>query len=253
MESLKNNVVNCPAILTGMSHEMRTYMNAIVAFSFLMKENSYTTAEKEEFSNHIFSACEQLMQLFDSFLDSAKIDTGNSIKESRVCRLDTMLDELMSEFRSVLKKEGNPGLDLYLDVRVSNSAKATIDQKMIFRIIRSLFQNSIKNTRLGYIKIGLSPNYNKITFYVLDTGHAYDKYKEFLNTEDMNESLALHNDTYTAINITLAKKLIELLGGTIWIERNDTDGSAIYFSIPARIITGSYTGINNNVYSSILI
>ena len=39
MNSMKNNMINCPTILTGMSHEMRTHMNAIVAFSFLMKEN----------------------------------------------------------------------------------------------------------------------------------------------------------------------------------------------------------------------
>ena len=252
MESLQNNVVNNPTILAGMSHEMRTYMNSIVAFSYLMKENSYSNSEREEFSNHIFSACEQLMQLFDSFLDSAKIDTGYSKTEARICSLENLLDELVPEFKGMIKKESDSGLDLFIDIKVSNSVKAFIDQKMIFRIIRGLFQNSVRNTRSGYIRIGLSPNCNKINFYVLDSGHSYDKYKEFLNTEDMNESLALHNDTYTAINITLVKKLINILGGTIWIERNDIEGSGIYFSIPARIIAGSHACINDNVYSTIV-
>ena len=49
---------------------MRTHMNAIVAFSFLMKDNGCNDSEREEFSNQILSSCEQLIGLFDSFLDS---------------------------------------------------------------------------------------------------------------------------------------------------------------------------------------
>ena len=40
MNSFKNNMINCPTLIAGMSHEMRTHMNAIVAFSYLMKEDS---------------------------------------------------------------------------------------------------------------------------------------------------------------------------------------------------------------------
>ena len=83
MDSSKNNMINCPTVLTGMSHEMRTHMNAIVAFSFLMKDNCCNNSEREEFSNQILNSCEQLIGLFDSFLDSAIIDTGNSKADSK--------------------------------------------------------------------------------------------------------------------------------------------------------------------------
>lgn len=89
------NMINCPTLLTGMSHEMRTHMNSIVAFSFLMNNNGFNENEKEEFSNHILSSCEQLMYLFDNFLDSAIIDTGNSTTDLRKCKINNILDDLL--------------------------------------------------------------------------------------------------------------------------------------------------------------
>ena len=239
MESLKTNLTNCSTILTGVSHEMRTHMNAIVAFSFLMKENSCNNLEREEFCGHIFSSCEQLIELFDSFLDAAKIDTGKPKSELRICRLDNMLDDLLSEFIEIIRKEGNTGLELLKDIRVPDSAKTLIDQNMILMVIRSLFRNANKNTSSGYIKIGMYSGDDKLTFYVLDSGKGFVKCKEFLYTEDINDSLALYNDTYTAINITLARQLTRIMGGKIWIEHNEADGAGIYFSIPAKITSGS--------------
>jgi signal transduction histidine kinase len=253
MNSLNNNLINCPTILTGMSHEMRTHMNAIVAFSFLMKDHCINTSEGDEFSHQILNSCEQLIGLFDSFLDSAIIDTGNSKAEARIFKLDNLLDDLLSEFRETINKEGQKDLELVTEIQFSNSIEIFIDKNKIFRVIRSLFQNSIKNTKSGYIKIGYRYSDEKVTFYVLDSGQGYFKCKEFLHTEDLNESLTLYNDTHTAINITLAKKLIKMLDGTFWIECNGLSGSGIYFSIPAKIAMSPNININKFVNNMIAI
>ena len=244
MNSLNNDMIKCPTILTGMSHEMRTHMNAIVAFSFLLKEHSNNNSEREEFSHQILNSCEQLIGLFDSFLDSAIIDAGNSKADAKICKLDNLLDDLLTEFREIINKEGHKDLELVTEIRFSNSIEVFIDKNKIFRVIRCLFQNSIKNTKSGYIKIGYHYNDDKVTFYVLDSGQGYFKCKEFLHTEDLNESLMLHNDTHTAINITLAKKLIQMLGGTFWIECNGLTGSGIYFSVPAKMAESPNININ---------
>lgn len=251
MDQLKNNMINCPTILTGMSHEMRTHMNAIVAFSFLMKDNCSNNSVREDYSKQILNSCDQLLGLFDSFLDSAIIDTGNSTAESRVCKLDNFLDDLLSEFREVLIKDGQNALELVTEIRFSNSIEVFIDRNRVFRVLRSLFQNSLKNTKSGYIKIGYSFSDDKVTFYVLDSGQGYFKCKEFLHTEDINESLILHNDTYTAINITLARKLIQMLGGSIWIECNSLTGTGIYFTVPVKMVASS--NININKYENTMI
>jgi signal transduction histidine kinase len=248
-----NKMISCPTVLTGISHEMRTHMNAIVAFSFLMKDNCCNNSDRDEFSSQILTACEQLISLFDSFLDSAIIDTGNSKADSKICRLDTFLDDLLSEFREELKKEGHKDIELVTEIQFSNSTEVNIDKNKIYRVIRSLFQNSIKNTKSGYIKIGYFLRDDKVNFYVLDSGQGYFKCKEFIQTEDLNESLILHNDTYTAINITLAKKLIEMLGGTIFVECNGLTGTGVYFSVPAKLVVSSDININKYLNTMIAI
>jgi len=248
-----NKMISCPTVLTGISHEMRTHMNAIVAFSFLMKDNCCNNSDRDEFSSQILTACEQLIGLFDSFLDSAIIDTGNSKADSKICRLDTFLDDLLSEFREELKKEGHKDIELVTEIQFSNSTEVNIDKNKIYRVIRSLFQNSIKNTKSGYIKIGYFLRDDKVNFYVLDSGQGYFKCKEFIQTEDLNESLILHNDTYTAINITLARKLVEMLGGTIFVECNGLTGTGVYFSVPAKLVVSSDININKYLNTMIAI
>jgi len=228
-------------VLTGMSHEMRTHMNAIVAFSFLMNKDDCNIKEREEYSNQILNSCEQLIGLFDNFLDSAIIDTGNSKTDIKVCKLNNILDDLLSEFREILKKDGHKDLILVAESHHSETAEIFIDSNRIFRVLRNLFQNALKNTKTGYIKIGYYFRDDKLTFYVLDSGQGYFKCKEFLHTEDLNESLTKHNDTSSAMNLTLAKKLIQLLGGTIWIECNGMTGCGIYFSIPIKVANSEVT------------
>jgi signal transduction histidine kinase len=243
-EEIKRNIlnmINCPTLLTGMSHEMRTHMNSIVAFSFLMNNSGFNENEKEEFSNHILSSCEQLMHLFDNFLDSAIIDAGNSITDLRKCRINNILDGLLSEFRVILKREEHKEVVLILENQLSDQAEVFIDSERAARVIQSLFQNSLSNTRSGYIKIGYYFRDSNLVFYVLDTGQGYLKCKDFLQTDNLNDSLRKHNDTCSALNLTLAKKLILLMGGRIWVESNGLTGTGMYFSIPVREACNSNT------------
>ena len=241
--SLNSNMINCLTVLTGMSHEVRTHMNAIVAFSFLMNRNGCNESEREEFSNQILSSCEQLIGLFDNFLDSAIIETGNSKVYNKTCKLSNILDELLSEFREILEKEAQKDVILVAENSITDDMEVIIDSDRLFRVIRNLFQNALKNTKSGYIKIGYYFREDKLTIYVLDSGQGYFKCKEFLHTEDLNESLSKYNDTGSAINITLAKKLIQLLGGSMQIECNGLTGTGIYFSVPVKV--AGNPGISN--------
>lgn len=238
------NMINCPTILTGMSHEMRTHMNSIVAFSFLMNNTGCNEEERNEFSNHILNSCEQLMVLFDNFLDSAIIDTGNSKADLRKCNLGNILDDLLSEFRVILKREDHKELVLILENQFNNQSEVYIDSYRVTRVIRSLFQNSLHNTKSGYIKIGYYFRDGNVTFYVLDSGQGFIKCKDFLQTENLNDSLSMHNDTSSAINLMLARKLITLMGGNIWIEGNGIAGTGMYFTVPVKEADSPQVSIN---------
>jgi two-component system cell cycle sensor histidine kinase PleC len=223
-----------PSVLNGMSHEMRTQMNAIVAFSFLLKDNTLGESEKEEFINQIYFTCEKLISLFENYLESAIVDTGGTTNDVVNCNMNNLLDLLISEFREILQKSGKNNIELITETQFSGTNEVCIDKNKIFRLIRCLFHNSLQNTNSGYIKIGYYNTENEITFYVLDSGQGFSKTREFLHTNDLSDSLGRYQDLTSAINISLAKKLIQVLQGSFSIRGNGTSGTGIYFSLPLK-------------------
>jgi K+-sensing histidine kinase KdpD len=252
-ESIDQNVVRCPSILTGMSREMRTEMNAIVAFSFLLNKKEYNDDEREEFSKHIYASCEKIISLFDNFLDFAIIDTGNSRSESGICNPNEVFNDLFSEFRELLKQDRYKDVILVSENQTFNNTEYVIDLNRVTRVIRNLFQNALNSTNSGYIKVGYDLHVDRFTFYIVDSGHEYFKCKEFLQSQDMAQSLSKFNDASTAINLALIRKLVQLMEGSIWIECNGLSGSGIYFSIPAGKTVDSENTVNkfSNTMSAI--
>ncbi len=253
MDMCSQALTNCASVLTGISHEMRTQMNAVVAFSYMLKNKDYSEEEREEFSKQIYSSCEQIISLFDNFLDSAIIDTGNSKAEPGICDPDKLINDLISEFRVILKKDRHKDLILMTENQSLSPAECIIDTNRLKRVIRNLFDNALANTKAGYIKIGYYFRDDRLTFYILDSGLGYAKNKEFLQSGDIAIPLARFSDTYSAVNLALSRKLVQLLDGTIWIENNGSTGSGIYFSIPAPTAISAENVLNrfSNTMSTI--
>ena len=232
---LFNQSINCcPSILTGISREIRTEMNAIVAYSFLLNKREYGNDEKEELNRHIFSSCDKIISLLDNFLDFAIIDTGNSITESSLCNPNEVLHDLFSEFREVFRHREYNDLIFVSESQSVNNSEYLLEISRITRVIRNLFQIALSNTTSGYIKTGFELRNECLTFYILDSGNGYSKCREFLQSKDMEQSLKKFNDVFTAVGIALVRKLIQCMKGSIRIESNGSTGSAIYFTVPFR-------------------
>jgi K+-sensing histidine kinase KdpD len=244
-ESFDQNIMFCPSILTGMSREMRTEMNAIVAFSFLLNKKEYGDDEREEFSQHIYNSCEKIISLIDNFLDFAIIDTGNSKTESGICSQFEVIDDLFSEFREQLKQERYKDVILVSDSQTVLNAEYLIDMNRVIRVIRNLFQIALSNTKSGYIRVGYDLRNGCFAFHISDSGQGYFKCREFLQSQDMAQSLSRFNDTFTAVNIALARKLVQMMEGSIRIECNGFSGSGIYFSVPVSKSLNSEDTKNN--------
>lgn len=239
------------SVLNGMSHEMRTQMNSIVSLAFLLKDNSLIGPERDEFINQIYLTCEQMIALFENYLESAIVDTGISKNDEIYCSQNNLLDNLFSEFREVLRKGGKDNIELVTETQFSASHDIYIDKTRVYRILRCLFQNAVQNTDSGYIKIGYFSSENEVTFYVLDSGQGYLKTREFLHTNNLTDSLSQHQDLSSAVNITLAKKLIQFLRGSYSIKCNGTSGTGIYFSVPVKLHQKNEITINKYVNSMI--
>jgi len=243
-----NGIMASPTILTGLSHEVRTYMNSIVAFSYLLNNDSCTDSEKKEYNNHILNSCEQLLTLFDNFLDSALIDTAEPGQNLAKHKINNLLEKLAVELNSSIRKFDKDSISLILDDKAEND-ELYLDEEKIFRVFKNLFYNALENTSSGYIKLGYKKRGNKVIFYVLDSGTGYHLNKELLSADSLTNYLGKHNNTFTTIGIILAYKLIQNMGGEMWIEPNGVNGTGMFFSIPQRGIPMP-TKINKEIINS---
>ncbi|MCK7531044.1 MAG: ATP-binding protein [Marinilabiliales bacterium] len=121
-----------------------------------------------------------------------------------------------------------------------------MDTARTTRIVSNLFRNALDNTFSGFIKIGCTFNDETITFYVKDSGQGFSRSSDLLLSDNPEIQHSDSQDTYSAMNLILARNLILALEGKIRVETNDAGGTSVFVSLPAKespglkILTGSF-------------
>lgn len=227
----KTDMLNTPSILTGLSHEVRTYMNSIVAFTFLSNNENCSDEERSEYNKHIMKSCDQLITLFDNFLDSALIDSDVPRSTITRCNLQVMLKDLLDDLIISASRFDKKKVTLLLDERSGNDFMF-IDEEKINRVLKNFFFNALENTESGYIKIGYRKHKKRVEFYIIDSGNGYTKNRELLTCNNLSDYLSKNQNTIATISFILSQKLIESMDGELWIRPNGINGTAMYFSVP---------------------
>ncbi|MGB8357161.1 MAG: HAMP domain-containing sensor histidine kinase [Bacteroidales bacterium] len=238
-------MINKPQIIEGVSHEVRTQMNSIVAFSYLLNNARFSDNEKREFSEQIISSCEQLIGLFENFFDTAVLDSGSSKENLRETDAGKLFESLASEFRVLLRKKDKDNVILIQEDNLPDRLMLRIDKARTGRIISNLFRNALSNTFSGFIKLGCTYNDEMITYYIKDSGQGFSSSSHLLLSDNPEIQYSDSQDTYSAMNLILARNLISALKGKIRVETNDAGGTSVFVSLPAKessgfkILTGS--------------
>ena len=241
-------MLNRPDILAGVSHEVRTQMNSIVAFSYLMNNTSFTEEEKKDFSEQIILSCEQLIGLFDNFLDSAALENGAIKEDLSDCNANQTLEDLASEFRVLMRKRNKKQVALIQEDNMPTDLHIRLDVARVSKILHNLLRNALDNTVSGYIRFGCIYRDNHITFYIKDSGQGFLKSKELLLSDNPELFISDNQDTYSAMNLILARNLLKVLKGHIRVEPNEPTGTSVYVTFHAQEITGLkiISGINSD-------
>jgi K+-sensing histidine kinase KdpD len=228
-----------PNILAGVSHEVRTQMNSIVAFSYLMNNSKFSDNEKREFSEQIITSCEQLIGLFENFFDTAVLESGTSKESLKETDAVKLFESLVSDFRVLMRKTGKDN-DIILIQEDSLPEKLLLrmDTARIIRIVSNLFKNALEHTSSGFIKIGCTYNNEAVTYYVKDSGQGLSTSSQLLLSDNPEIQYSDSQDTYSAMNLILARNLILALNGIIRVEPNDAGGSSVFVSLPVKENTG---------------
>jgi signal transduction histidine kinase/ActR/RegA family two-component response regulator len=231
------------AFLANMSHEIRTPMNSIIGFAGLLSDDDISNIDRKEYVELINSSCNTLLHLIDDILDISKIEAGQTTIIKRKCDLSIILSETYLSFKETNFKSNRDKVLLNLDIpeEYSNLAIET-DEIRLKQVLSNLIGNAIKFTNKGSIEFGLllierikNHERNKfVKFFVKDTGIGIDENTQKLIFDRFTKIESDNNKLYrgAGLGLTISKKLVELLGGDIWVESVPGKGSTFYFTVP---------------------
>ena len=238
------------AFLSNMSHEIRTPMNAILGFSNLLSHPEINSSEKEEFVSLIKINGKNLLTLVEDIIDISKIDSGQLMIKNAPCRLHDLLTSVYESFFDDINRRGLMNLKLYLKEGVSDeNIEILTDAHRLKQIFVNLVGNAVKFTDRGFVEFGYSLLDDQfVKFYVKDTGIGLPKGKE----GDIFNRFSKYNDDKerlyggTGIGLSIAKHLVELMGGEIWVESESLVGTTFYFTLPFHKIESKQSDKKKN-------
>lgn len=220
------------AFLANMSHEVRTPMNAILGFSNLLDDDAISDKDRKICLKQIKSSGNRLLTIISDIVDISKIDVDQQMLVYEECDLNLLIIELYNQY-SILNK--NPNISL----KISNGFKAesfiiVTDKVRLVQILSNLIENALKYTIKGEIVFGYTTKKEHIEFFVKDSGIGIKKedqktvFERFGQIKNKASTVA----SGTGLGIPIAKGLVELFKGEIWLVSAPNKGTTFYFKIP---------------------
>lgn len=225
------------AFLANMSHEIRTPMNAIIGFAELLNNHDLTNEQRDLYIQYINNSGNNLLNLIDDIIDTAKIEAGQIKIRKAKTNINKVLDELHASFSDILKRKNIQTVALNLSKHLDDKwMLINTDSNRLRQIISNLISNAIKFTDQGYIHFGYKykEQEDELEFFVSDTGIGIpeDKFQIIFERFGQIDKDIARNTKGTGLGLNITQKLVELLGGKIWVVSELGRGSTFYFTIP---------------------
>lgn len=222
------------AFLANVSHEIRTPLNGIVGYAQMLVEMELPYNKQAQYINHIVGNSNQLLQLITDIVDLSKIEAGQidfQIEKGNLNATLREIYEIASQKLQLQKKKISLSVDLAVD---DEQANFRLDTSRFQQIMDHLLDNAIKFTNSGQVEFGykIQPN-EELVFFVRDTGAGISEEHFdiiFENFRQINTTATNHMLRGTGMGLSIAKNLVELYGGEIWVESIVGSGSIFYFT-----------------------
>jgi signal transduction histidine kinase/ligand-binding sensor domain-containing protein/CheY-like chemotaxis protein len=243
------------SFLANLSHEIRTPLNAIVGFSTMALEETFTDEEKAEHKQIIQKSSDSLLALISDIIDFSKIESGNIDIVFRDVPMSHIIARIGDVFKIQLNRQQmgivhDLALKLDFPDELQNSSLET-DEMRLLQVLSHLIHNAIKFTGKGEVQIGchLCEEGKMAEFYVRDNGIGIRKehqeiiFERFRKIE--NDKSMLHRGS--GIGLSISQHLVRMLGGHIRVESEPSVGTTFYFTIPVKKNLSSSVSQKSNV------
>ena len=223
--------------LANMSHELRTPLNAVIGFSDVLKEQYFgeLNAKQGEYVKDINESGQHLLSLINDILDLSKIEAGHMDLDLSQFSLPMAIDNAM-----VLVRERALRHQLQLRAEIAPEVTDVVaDERKFKQILINLLTNAVKFSYLGgWVMVTARRDTNGVMVTVKDCGMGVapeDHATIFQEFRQLKSSVIAKLEG-TGLGLSLAKRLVELHGGRIWVESELGKGASFMFTLPDRTL-----------------
>ena len=221
------------AFLNNISHELRTPLNGILGLVEFMLQPDLPADEKVACFEVLNESTDRLLNTVTNYMDMSLLFSGNMSVKLKPVNLSDLLEKIYLRF---LFKCINKNLEFIKLFPSSIENSYLFDEVLLEKAVSHLVDNAVKFTFKGNIALGAYITDNKIEIFVKDTGLGIDSEAQstvfkFFMQEDLANTRVFEG---SGLGLTIAKGLVEILGGTIRVESVKGKGSTFYlnFAIP---------------------
>jgi signal transduction histidine kinase len=232
------------AFLANMSHELRTPLNAVIGFSEVLGERYFgeLNTKQAEYTQDIYESGRHLLELINAILDLSKIEAGHLQLSHTVLDLCSMVESAVEQARKRAAQR-----DVTIVVELDPAAGSVVaDRQKLQQVLHNLLSNAVKFTSAGgavTVRVG-SSGWQHVDVSVADTGigiaaeHQEAIFEAFHRGGDH-----ARQQQGSGVGLALAKRLVELHGGRMWLRSELGKGSTFHFTLPraAVVVRGSAT------------
>ncbi len=224
------------SFLANISHEIRTPLNSVVGFANLLLADNLTQDVREDYIEHINYNSEKLLQIIGDIIDLSRLESSQIEISYEETSLSSIINEIIEDARQVIKRNEKSIL-LSVNSKFDDSGDLIFtDRVWLKRVLNHLMDNAVKFTLDGSIEFSYLRENESIVFKIKDTGIGINKENLGRIFEEFRQEVDGHHRPFEGLGIglTLAKEVVERMGGKIYVQSEKGIGSEFSFSIPYR-------------------
>ena len=224
--------------LANMSHEIRTPMNAVIGMAEMALREELPSAARG-YVNQIISSGKTLLTIINDILDFSKVEAGRMAIEEEEYEPMSLVNDVAN---IVNTRIGEKDVELILDIVPDLPRKLLGDINRLKQVIINLANNAVKFTRKGQVvlKVGfrkILKDEIRLEVSVQDTGIGIKKedIQKLFGAFQQLDSKRNRNIEGTGLGLAISHRIVNLMGGEIWVESEYEKGSTFSFWIPQKI------------------